>query len=52
VPETELGRVADIVRSLLDDARRRTKMSAAMLRVARPEAAAVIAEELIALARG
>jgi UDP-N-acetylglucosamine--N-acetylmuramyl-(pentapeptide) pyrophosphoryl-undecaprenol N-acetylglucosamine transferase len=52
VPEAELGRVPDIVRSLLDDARRRSEMSAAMLRVARPEAADVIAEELVALARG
>jgi UDP-N-acetylglucosamine--N-acetylmuramyl-(pentapeptide) pyrophosphoryl-undecaprenol N-acetylglucosamine transferase len=52
VSETELGRVPDIVRSLLDDPRRREEMGAAMLRVARPDAADVIAEELIALARG
>jgi UDP-N-acetylglucosamine--N-acetylmuramyl-(pentapeptide) pyrophosphoryl-undecaprenol N-acetylglucosamine transferase len=52
VPETELGQVPEIVRSLLDDPRRLGDMSAAMLRVARPNAADEIAEELIALARG
>ena len=52
VPETELGRVPELVRSLLDDSRRLEEMGAAMLRVARPEAADEIAEELIALARG
>jgi UDP-N-acetylglucosamine--N-acetylmuramyl-(pentapeptide) pyrophosphoryl-undecaprenol N-acetylglucosamine transferase len=52
VPESELGRVPEILRSLLDDPRRREEMSAAMLRVARPDAADEIAEELIALARG
>ncbi len=52
VPETELGRVPEIVRSLLDDPRRLEEMSAAMLRVALPDAADEIAEELIALAAG
>ena len=52
VPETELGRVPELVRSLLDDPRRLEEMSAAMLRAARPDAADEIAEELIALARG
>ena len=52
VPEAELGQVPEIVRSLLDDSRRLGTMSAAMLRVARPDAADEIAEELIALARG
>jgi UDP-N-acetylglucosamine--N-acetylmuramyl-(pentapeptide) pyrophosphoryl-undecaprenol N-acetylglucosamine transferase len=52
VPEAELGRVPDLLRSLLDDPRRLEQMGAAMLRVARPEAADEIAEELIALARG
>jgi len=52
VPETELGRVPELVRSLLDDPQRLEEMGAAMLRVARPEAADEIAEELIALARG
>ena len=50
VPETELGRVPDLARSLLDDPDRLTEMSEAMLRVARPNAADEIAEELIALA--
>jgi UDP-N-acetylglucosamine--N-acetylmuramyl-(pentapeptide) pyrophosphoryl-undecaprenol N-acetylglucosamine transferase len=52
LPETELGRAPDLVRSLLDDPRRLERMSQAMLRVARPDAADRIAEELIALARG
>jgi UDP-N-acetylglucosamine--N-acetylmuramyl-(pentapeptide) pyrophosphoryl-undecaprenol N-acetylglucosamine transferase len=52
VPESELGRVPELVRSLLDDPRRLEEMGAAMLRTARPEAADEIAEELIALARG
>ncbi len=52
VPETQLGQVPEIVRSLLDDPRRLEEMGAAMLGVARPEAADEIAEELIALARG
>jgi UDP-N-acetylglucosamine--N-acetylmuramyl-(pentapeptide) pyrophosphoryl-undecaprenol N-acetylglucosamine transferase len=50
--ETELGRAPDVVRSLLDDRRRLEQMRAAMLRVAKPDAAEKIAEELIALARG
>jgi UDP-N-acetylglucosamine--N-acetylmuramyl-(pentapeptide) pyrophosphoryl-undecaprenol N-acetylglucosamine transferase len=49
VPETDLGRVPDLARSLLDDPDRLTEMGAAMLRVAKPDAAQVIAEELIAL---
>ncbi len=52
LPETDLGRAPEIIRSLLDDPRRLADMSAAMLRVARPDAADQIAEELIALARG
>jgi UDP-N-acetylglucosamine--N-acetylmuramyl-(pentapeptide) pyrophosphoryl-undecaprenol N-acetylglucosamine transferase len=52
VPETELGRVPELVRSLLDDPRRLQEMGAAMRRTARPKAADEIAEELIALARG
>lgn len=51
VPETELGRVPDLARSLLGDADRLKEMGAAMKRVARPDAAEQIAEELIALAR-
>ena len=50
VPETALGRVPDIARSLLGDARRLDAMGAAMRSVAKPGAAHEIAEELIALA--
>ncbi|MEK6273827.1 MAG: UDP-N-acetylglucosamine--N-acetylmuramyl-(pentapeptide) pyrophosphoryl-undecaprenol N-acetylglucosamine transferase [Actinomycetota bacterium] len=50
VPETELGRVPDLARSLLGDADRLKEMGAAMKRVARPDAANEIAEELIELA--
>jgi UDP-N-acetylglucosamine--N-acetylmuramyl-(pentapeptide) pyrophosphoryl-undecaprenol N-acetylglucosamine transferase len=50
VPETELGSAAELVRSLVDDPRRLTEMSAAMKRVAKPDAAETIAEELMALA--
>jgi UDP-N-acetylglucosamine--N-acetylmuramyl-(pentapeptide) pyrophosphoryl-undecaprenol N-acetylglucosamine transferase len=52
LPETELGRAPDVVRSLLGDQRRLEQMGASMLRIAKPEAAEKIAEELIALARG
>ena len=51
VPELELGRLAELVRSLLDDEDRRAEMAGSMLGLARPEAASTIAEELIALAR-
>jgi UDP-N-acetylglucosamine--N-acetylmuramyl-(pentapeptide) pyrophosphoryl-undecaprenol N-acetylglucosamine transferase len=50
VPETELGRVADLARSLIGDPERLKEMGEAMKRVARPDAAGEIAEELIALA--
>ena len=50
VPETEAGRAPELVRSLLDDPRRLGDMAAAMRRVAKPNAADEIAEELIALA--
>jgi UDP-N-acetylglucosamine--N-acetylmuramyl-(pentapeptide) pyrophosphoryl-undecaprenol N-acetylglucosamine transferase len=50
VPETEVGRAPDLIRSLLDDSKRLAQMSAAMKRLARPDAADKIAEELIALA--
>ena len=49
VPEAEVERVPALVRSLLGDARRLEEMSAAMQRLARPDAADQIAEELIAL---
>jgi UDP-N-acetylglucosamine--N-acetylmuramyl-(pentapeptide) pyrophosphoryl-undecaprenol N-acetylglucosamine transferase len=51
VPEDQLGHVPELVRSLLDDLDRLAAMADAMGRVARPDAADVIAEELIALAR-
>jgi len=51
VPETELGRVADLARSLLGDADRLKEMGEAMKRVARPDAAEEIAAELIELAK-
>jgi UDP-N-acetylglucosamine--N-acetylmuramyl-(pentapeptide) pyrophosphoryl-undecaprenol N-acetylglucosamine transferase len=50
VPETELGRVADLARSLLGDADRLKEMGEAMKRVAKPDAADEIAEGLIQLA--
>jgi UDP-N-acetylglucosamine--N-acetylmuramyl-(pentapeptide) pyrophosphoryl-undecaprenol N-acetylglucosamine transferase len=50
VPENELGRVPETVRSLLDDPRRLGTMGAAMRATARPEAGKAIAEELMALA--
>jgi UDP-N-acetylglucosamine--N-acetylmuramyl-(pentapeptide) pyrophosphoryl-undecaprenol N-acetylglucosamine transferase len=51
VRELNLDDVPELVRSLLDDPERRKKMSEAMLRAARPDAAAEIADELIAMAR-
>jgi UDP-N-acetylglucosamine--N-acetylmuramyl-(pentapeptide) pyrophosphoryl-undecaprenol N-acetylglucosamine transferase len=51
VQESELGRAADITRSLLDDSGRLAALRAGMRRAARPNAADEIAEELIALAR-
>ena len=50
IPETELGRVADLARSLIGDAERLKEMGDAMKRVAQPEAAEEIAEGLIQLA--
>ena len=50
VPESEVGRVPELTRSLMDDPRRLAEMSQAMLRLARPDAADDIAEELVALA--
>jgi len=50
VPESQLSEVPALVRSLLDDPGRLAEMGEAMLRAARPDAADVIAEELLALA--
>jgi UDP-N-acetylglucosamine--N-acetylmuramyl-(pentapeptide) pyrophosphoryl-undecaprenol N-acetylglucosamine transferase len=50
IPESELGRVPETARSLLDDPARLAAMSEAMRSVARPDAAERIAEELTALA--
>ncbi len=51
VPEAELSRVPALVEELLGDEARLESMRAAMLSMARPEAASEIAEELITLAR-
>jgi UDP-N-acetylglucosamine--N-acetylmuramyl-(pentapeptide) pyrophosphoryl-undecaprenol N-acetylglucosamine transferase len=50
VPEGEVGRAPELIRSLLDDPHRLAELSNAMLRLARPDAADEIAEELVALA--
>ncbi len=50
VPELELGGVPALVRSLLDDPGRLAGMGEAIRKLARPDAADVIAEELIVLA--
>ena len=50
VPETELGSVPALVRSLIDDPDRLARMREAMLAAARPDAAATIAEDVLALA--
>ena len=51
VRELDLADVPDLVRSLLDDPPRLRKMSDAMLKVARPNAASEIADELVAMAK-
>ncbi len=51
LPESELERVPGLLLELLGDTARLEKMSAAMLRLARPNAAEEIAGELIELAR-
>lgn len=50
VPDAELARVPVLVDELIADEDRRRRMSEAMRRVARPDAAADIAEELVELA--
>jgi UDP-N-acetylglucosamine--N-acetylmuramyl-(pentapeptide) pyrophosphoryl-undecaprenol N-acetylglucosamine transferase len=49
VRELDLADVPELVRSLLDDPDRLQKMSDAMVRAARPDAAAEIADELVAM---
>jgi UDP-N-acetylglucosamine--N-acetylmuramyl-(pentapeptide) pyrophosphoryl-undecaprenol N-acetylglucosamine transferase len=49
MPETELGRVPDLARSLLDDPDRLEAMSERIRALARPDSARIIAEELIEL---
>ena len=51
VPELDLDDVPELVRSLLGDAERLARMSEAMLRAARPNAAEEIADELVSMAR-
>jgi UDP-N-acetylglucosamine--N-acetylmuramyl-(pentapeptide) pyrophosphoryl-undecaprenol N-acetylglucosamine transferase len=51
VPESELERVPGLLLEILNDPVRLETMSAAMLRLARPNAAEEIADELIELAR-
>ena len=50
VPEPEVARVPELVRALLADNARLLSMGDAMRRVARPQAADEIAEEVVALA--
>jgi UDP-N-acetylglucosamine--N-acetylmuramyl-(pentapeptide) pyrophosphoryl-undecaprenol N-acetylglucosamine transferase len=50
VRELDLDDVPELVRTLLDDAPRLERMREAMLRIARPDAADAIADELVALA--
>jgi UDP-N-acetylglucosamine--N-acetylmuramyl-(pentapeptide) pyrophosphoryl-undecaprenol N-acetylglucosamine transferase len=50
VRELDLDDVPELARSLLDDPARLRRMSEAMLKAARPNAAEEIAEELVALA--
>jgi UDP-N-acetylglucosamine--N-acetylmuramyl-(pentapeptide) pyrophosphoryl-undecaprenol N-acetylglucosamine transferase len=50
VPEREVSRAPEVIRGLIADPARLEEMSAAMRRLARPNAADEIAEELVALA--
>lgn len=51
IRELDLDQVPELVRSLLDDDVRLERMSKAMLAAAKPDAADVIADELVALGR-
>jgi UDP-N-acetylglucosamine--N-acetylmuramyl-(pentapeptide) pyrophosphoryl-undecaprenol N-acetylglucosamine transferase len=50
VPEREVARVPEVIRSLLDDPARLDAMGRAMRALARPDAADDVAQELVALA--
>jgi UDP-N-acetylglucosamine--N-acetylmuramyl-(pentapeptide) pyrophosphoryl-undecaprenol N-acetylglucosamine transferase len=50
VRESEVGRAPELIRSLLDDPARLAQMSEAMQKLARPDAADEVAEELLELA--
>lgn len=50
IDQSELARVPALVRELLEDPARLERMSEAMRALARPDAAAVVADELVALA--
>ena len=50
VPDREVARVPELVSELVGDSERLARMRTAMLAMARPDAAALIAEEVIALA--
>jgi UDP-N-acetylglucosamine--N-acetylmuramyl-(pentapeptide) pyrophosphoryl-undecaprenol N-acetylglucosamine transferase len=50
VPDTEVARIPALVEELLADPERLAAMRAAMLRLARPDAAEAVADELMALA--
>jgi UDP-N-acetylglucosamine--N-acetylmuramyl-(pentapeptide) pyrophosphoryl-undecaprenol N-acetylglucosamine transferase len=52
VDQSELDRVPALVEELLDDPTRLRRMSDAMRSLARPDAAHVIADELVALTKG
>jgi UDP-N-acetylglucosamine--N-acetylmuramyl-(pentapeptide) pyrophosphoryl-undecaprenol N-acetylglucosamine transferase len=52
VPDAEVGRIPELVAELLDDRGRLAAMREGMLALARPDAAEVIADELVALGRG
>ena len=52
VPDAEVGRIPELVTELLADRVRLAAMREGMLALARPDAADVIADELVALARG
>ena len=52
IPDREVARVPKLVSELVVDSERLARMGSAMLAMARPDAAAVIAEAVIALAHG